>query len=209
MAMIQVTIGNNLSRKNVTVDGETTTLRDAFEQNDINYASGIVSLDGASLTPGMMDKTFAENGVTGERCYLMVSVKADNAATANITGSALVITSTATPDELKMLAKFRPAALSLTEGEGHEKHEVFRVAPGNGNGSINSVGAVFSPVTNNAGKATITVQIPADATDRRKWAEENVGLALLKLSKVEEQFAAALDDVKAEQERVSAAITAE
>lgn len=209
MAMIQVTIGNNLSRKNVLVDGDNKTLRQAFEENDINYASGIVSLDGASLTPGMMDKTFAENGVTGDRCYLMVSVKADNAVSAHIAGSALVVTSTATPDELASLAKYRPDALVLTEGEGSEKREVFKVCTGNGAGSIGAFGAVFSSVTNNDGKATITMQIPADVKDRKEWAEEHIGLAILKLANVEGQFADALASVAEEKALVSAAITAE
>lgn len=209
MAMIQVTIGNNLSRKNVVVDGDNTTLRQAFEQNDINYASGIVSLDGASLTPGMMDKTFAENGVTNDRCYLMVSVKADNAADAHIAGAALVITSTATPDEITSLAKYRPEALVLTEGEGSEKREVFRVGCGTGVGSISAFGASFSKVTNNDGKATITVRIPDGVEDRKAWAEENVGLAILKLAKVEEQFTDALASVEEEKALVAAAITAE
>lgn len=74
---IRVTVGTNTSRKNVIVDN-STTLRRVLEDNEIDYSRANVNLDGASLNPGDMDKTFAELGIT-ESCFLIASIKQDNA----------------------------------------------------------------------------------------------------------------------------------
>lgn len=76
--MIKVTIGSNARREQVIID-ENTTLRDALEQNEVDYTTGVMHLDGAPLRPGDLDKTFAEHGIT-EKCWLLGVVKADNAA---------------------------------------------------------------------------------------------------------------------------------
>lgn len=75
--MIRVTVGTNTSRKNVIVD-ESTTLRKVLEDNEIDYSRANVNLDGASLNPGDMDKSFATLGIT-ETCFLIASIKQDNA----------------------------------------------------------------------------------------------------------------------------------
>ena len=75
--MIKVTVGNNVKRESVIVD-ENTTLRTVLEDNGIDYTSGTMHLDGSSLKPGGIDKTFAELGIS-EKCYLLNVVKADNA----------------------------------------------------------------------------------------------------------------------------------
>ena len=75
--MIKVTIGNNVKRKTEILD-ENTTLREALEDAEIDYTAGIMNLDGSTLNPGDLDKTFADFGIT-EKCYLLNVVKADNA----------------------------------------------------------------------------------------------------------------------------------
>ena len=76
--MIKVTMGNNVKRK-VEILDENTTLREALEGAEIEYATGIMNLDGSTLSPGDLDKTFADFGIT-DKCYLLNVVKADNAA---------------------------------------------------------------------------------------------------------------------------------
>jgi len=76
--MVQVIVGNNVKRETVVVSPETT-LRTVLEENNIDYARGVMHLDGASLNPGDLDKSFATLGIT-EKCYLLNVVKADNAA---------------------------------------------------------------------------------------------------------------------------------
>ena len=75
--MIKVTIGNNVKREPYIIPA-TTTLRAALEQAQIDYTRGTMHLDGSTLQPGDLDKTFADFGVT-EKCYLLNVVKADNA----------------------------------------------------------------------------------------------------------------------------------
>lgn len=76
--MIQVIVGNNLDRTTVMAMPEDT-LRKVLEENNIDYSRGGMHLDGASLKPGELDKTFAEMGIT-TKCFLLNVVKADNAA---------------------------------------------------------------------------------------------------------------------------------
>lgn len=76
--MIKVVVGNNVKRDTVIVNEDTTTLRTVLEDAGIEYASGVMHMDGASLKPGDLDKTFADFGIT-EKCYLLNVVKADNA----------------------------------------------------------------------------------------------------------------------------------
>lgn len=75
--MVQVIVGNNVKRETVVVSPETT-LRTVLEENNIDYTRGAMHLDGASLNPGELDKSFAALGIT-EKCYLLNVVKADNA----------------------------------------------------------------------------------------------------------------------------------
>lgn len=80
--MIRVTIGNNLKRNayNLTPN---TTLRAAMEQAGVDYTSGMTTLDGSTLGPGDLNKTFADFGFDGseghDKCFLINVVKADNA----------------------------------------------------------------------------------------------------------------------------------
>lgn len=75
---ISVKVGTNDRRSTVLVEDDTT-LRVILEDNDINYATATVYLDGASLNPGDLDKTLADFGIT-ETCYLVAVIKSSNAA---------------------------------------------------------------------------------------------------------------------------------
>ena len=76
--MIKVTMGNNVKRSSEILD-KNITLREALEDAGIDYTVGIMNLDGSTLNPGDLDKTFADFGIT-EKCYLLNVVKADKAA---------------------------------------------------------------------------------------------------------------------------------
>ena len=76
--MIKVTVGNNVKRESVIVN-PNSTLRSVLEQANVDYTRGVMHLDGSSLNPGDLDKTFANFGIT-EKCFLLNVVKADNAA---------------------------------------------------------------------------------------------------------------------------------
>lgn len=75
--MLKVVVGNNVKRETAIVDS-TVTLRSVLESKGIDYTRGVMHLDGSSLQPGDLDKTFAQFGIT-EKCFLLNVVKADNA----------------------------------------------------------------------------------------------------------------------------------
>ena len=76
--MISVTIGTNTKRTRISMD-PNTTLRQALEANEVNYSVATVHMDGCSLQPGDLDKTFADFGVT-DSTYLIAVIKQDNAS---------------------------------------------------------------------------------------------------------------------------------
>lgn len=85
--MVQVKIGSTLKRENRNVH-HATTLRQALETyyseiTGTSFGSGIMQLDGSPLSPGDLNKTFAELGYDGSeghnKCQLLCIVKADNA----------------------------------------------------------------------------------------------------------------------------------
>ena len=76
--MITVNLGTNTSRFPVMVSPDTT-LKKVCEENNINYSSTSLHLDGAPLAPGDINKTFADLGIT-DKCFLVAVTKVDNAA---------------------------------------------------------------------------------------------------------------------------------
>jgi len=76
--MVNVTIGTNLKRESHIVESGMT-LREVLEAYNIDYTGiGGIYLDGMSLSPGDLDKSFEDLGI-GERCTLLKVQKADNA----------------------------------------------------------------------------------------------------------------------------------
>ena len=80
--MIRVYVGDNLNHPQKTID-ENTTLRQTFKDAGIEYGSGVITLDGSSIRPGDLDKTFADFGYDGteghNKAFLFSVSKMDNA----------------------------------------------------------------------------------------------------------------------------------
>lgn len=75
--MLEITLGTNTSRIKVIVPG-TTVLRTLLEDNNVNYSVGTIHIDGCPITPGDMDKTLTELGIT-EKAFIIAIIKSDNA----------------------------------------------------------------------------------------------------------------------------------
>ena len=52
--MIKVTVGTNTKRVAVMVE-HTDTLRSVLEEQEIDYSTGTLHLDGTTITPGQLD----------------------------------------------------------------------------------------------------------------------------------------------------------
>ena len=212
MFITKVSVSNGTDGEVITAES-SRTLRSLLEEAGLNYQRGLLQFNGDILGKSALDSTLDDVVDNPDQTQVLrVTVKAENAAdeaTAVVTGSALVITSSATPEQLKTMKKYRPQALKLFDGEGSAKKEVFMVSIGPGAGFISKDGAVFSERTNKNGKATITMDIPEDVADVKEWAADMLGVSILNLRKTVKQFAAMLADVQKEKEAVAAAIVVE
>lgn len=126
-----------------------------------------------------------------------------------IAGDAIVVTSAKTLEDIKTLEKYNPKALRLFEtNDDGKKEEVFCVGSTCGYGSINQYGASFGSVTHDDQKlATITMCVPRGTVDAVEYAAETIGMAVVMLNKVEEQFEEALAKVAADKATVRENIT--
>lgn len=203
MAMVKVTVSNNVKRE-TNIIPDSTTLRTALENAEIDYSRGMVNLDGSPLQPGDLDKTFADFGIA-EKCFLSSIVKADNAAGITVAGQAVVITSSMTLDNIKTIGKYRPNALQLKDAEN--KEVIFSVGIAKGKGSINKYGAEFDGVTyNSEGKAVITLDMPEVKGNVAESIAEYVGVAILNLNKLEAQLPAVINEIATEKAAIMANI---
>ena len=205
MAMIKVTVSNNVKRETVFVSDDTT-LRSVLESNQIDYTRGMTNLDGSPLAAGDLDKTFAQFGIT-EKCFLSAIVKTDNAASITIAGESVVITSSQKLADIKTVAKYRPKALQLKGGEDG-KEVVFVIGvTSNPRGSINKVGAEFgSEAHDGSGRATITLDLPKVDGDVKEAVAEHIGSAILDLNKLEAALPEVIEEIETEKANVLANI---
>lgn len=195
--MVKVYVGNNVSRRPVMVP-EDTTLRKVLEDAQIDYSLGMTTLQGATMSPGDLDKTFRDHGVT-EECYLLNVAKAVNAAGIKVLGQTAVVESGFEPAEIREVAKYRPDSLTLKDAETKEVN--FAVGMGSGKGVINKNGAEFGSGKSAEGKAIITMDIP-DGEDAKDYIEKKIGVAILNLQKVEDGLRRALGEIADEKAKV-------
>ena len=201
--MINVTLITNNGRKTIFVN-EDSTIKEFLNENRVNYAVGVTQLDGCSMRPDDLNKTFAEFGIT-DSCYLSVVVKADNAAKVTVVGEAAVITSGLKLDDVKTAKKYRPDALVLKDEDGEPYFCVGYTEKQNSHGAVGECGVTFSPVTDANGYATVTDCVSREG-DTAKYIADKYGFILLNLKKVEEQIAAQAESIAADKAAIAALI---
>lgn len=77
MHLVNVKVGTNLNRTTVSVSSDKT-IREILEENEINYATTTIFVDGVTVQLGDMDKSLEELGI-GESCYIIAAQKTENA----------------------------------------------------------------------------------------------------------------------------------
>lgn len=75
--MIRVIVGTTTQRAEKNYQ-PTTSLRTILEDNNIDYSTAQIMLDGANLNAGDMDKTLSDMNIL-DKCMLIAVVKANNA----------------------------------------------------------------------------------------------------------------------------------
>ena len=116
-----------------------------------------------------------------------------------IIGSACVVFSSLSPDEIRRFKAYHPEALQLHDDETDEvifTLDIDEESPG----SLTPDGAVFSKAVSADGKATITILLDPSVDDRMALAEKNLGRALLQLIDMEKQLVENLPDLEEEKE---------
>ena len=73
--MISVLVGTNTNRKRITVD-PSRTIKSVLEEQNIDYSTGGIHLDGLAIGGEGINKSFTEHGIT-EDCILISVVKGD------------------------------------------------------------------------------------------------------------------------------------
>ena len=199
MSSIRARISATGIRTTVIVP-DTLTIRQTLEDADVNYEVGVTSVDGASLRPGDLDKTFADLGIT-EKCMILNSVKADNAVSVKVVGGVAVVSSTATYEELTRMGKVHPESLMVVD-EDEEPLFVIGTAK-TAKGSLDNNAAFFGTAPAADGKATITMDLPNDkVADAKTYLADHYGIALRYLSMIEEDLPQKLAEADAEYKKI-------
>lgn len=120
-----------------------------------------------------------------------------------IVGEAVVLSSDAKLEDIKLLEKYNPDALKLYKtNEDGKKECVFTVKTAtSGEGGINARGAIFTAAAyDGTGMATITAKVPEGVTPEnlKEKVAEMVGTGIISLKQVEEKIPDAVAAVKAE-----------
>ena len=124
-------------------------------------------------------------------------------ANVTIAGSSYVITSGVAMEDLELVKKYRPSALTLTDEETKEPY--FKV--GTGSSSVSDYGISFGGVSNNEHKlTTATLPIPSDVEDAKEYVLDTAGLAISNLRKVEAGISQALTDIRTDRNSVAESI---
>ena len=201
--MIKVTIVTNNPRISDIVS-ENMTVRQILEKHEVNYVNASVAMDGFTLSLGDLDKSLAQHGIT-EKTTISALANKDNAAQAIVVGSACVVKSTMTPDEIKQMKKLHPEALVMYDETDEPMFaiDIDEEVPG----SINVNGACFGKATSDDGKATITVVLDPTAEDPVDLVYEKLGKALDNLDKMEKKIAEIVPGLQEEDRRIRGMIS--
>lgn len=201
--MVKITLVTSNPRE-VDIVSENMTVREFLEKHNVNYGIGSTSIDGMPLQNGGMDMSFTEHGIT-DRAIVACLPNKDNGAEVKIAGSAAIVISSLTPDDIKRIKKFHPEAMVMVDENGDPVFaiDIDEETPG----SINSNGACFSKTTDANGKATITVLLDPEIENPKETVYEQIGGALHNLKEMEEHIAEVLPDLEAEENEIKAMIT--
>lgn len=198
--MVKITLITNAGRKTI-IASEDKTLREIYEENEVNYEACTNTIDSVPLKIGDMDKTLQQLGV-GETCRMSSVVKQDCAAQIVLTGDACVIKSSVKLDDWKKVLKFEPEFGLYTE----DGDPLFKVAIAENMGSLNNNGAVFSTRPDKDGCAVITTVMDPAVKDKVQAVTDKLGTALLRLNQLEALVPEKIEAANAKEQEIHAAI---
>lgn len=121
-------------------------------------------------------------------------------ANVKIVGDAAVLTSEIKLDDIKLVEKTNPRALSLFgEEDGHEV-ALFTVGASKTagfQGCVTKAGITFGKASRDGGYAQITFPVPEGDGDPKELVADKIGVALMNLNKIEGCLPDVIDDINA------------
>ena len=201
--MINVTISVNGNKENDIVKS-TATLREVLEANDVNYRGFSVMVEGEVTRD--LDRPVGEM-TDNEKLYVCIASKQDNAASATIMGSALVVTSSLKLEDIKLIEKYRPEALTLYQEKDGKLVKIFKIMTDEeGAGSLSENGACFGPTASPEGNARLTMFCGALEGDAEAAFIDQFGAAILRLNDLEAALVDQTEAIRAEHELIKSSI---
>lgn len=124
-----------------------------------------------------------------------------------IAGDAIVVTSTLKLEDIKLIEKYRPKELTLSDPE--TKELIYVLGTQKGAGSINDFSASFGRTANDGtGLACITMTVDGfDGDDIKEFVADKIGGGLMQLNKIEERLPAVLEEIAAQKAAILDNIT--
>ena len=190
MAVTNITLITNGGKKKDLVN-DSTTIREIYEKFGVNYDVCTNTIDSVPLQIGQLDKSLRELGC-GENVRMSSIVKNDNAAEVVIAGSCAVIKSKFKLEDWMTALRYDPDLGLYNDCD----ESIFKVFIDEGPGSMNDHGVVFSDVADDNGYAIATVLIDPSIENKKEFIKEKIGLALLRLKKVEEGLEDVIKEAK-------------
>jgi hypothetical protein len=112
-----------------------------------------------------------------------------------VVGDVYVITSGKKLEDIKLVERYRPNALKIFDEDGNE---VF-VVNTNGDGYIGKFGVTFAQEARDGSKAAvITMPIPKNVQDAKRYAVNELGAPLMNLNKIEAGLDAVIAEIRNE-----------
>lgn len=116
-----------------------------------------------------------------------------------IVGDAVVVTSTLKFEDIKLVQKVRPKALTVYGEEDGKKVPVFGICTADGKGHISESGISFGGATRDGeGLAQITMGVPSKEGSVKELVADAIGGAVMQLNKLEATLPAVIEEIKAE-----------
>lgn len=122
-----------------------------------------------------------------------------------ITGDSVSVISTLMLEDIKTIAKYRPEALNLYEGDGKDKTLAFVVKAGN-TPSMGAYGVSFTSETSEGNAVMTEIFAGQSAATIKDAVAEKYGVGILNLRKLELTLPAVLDEIKSQREEIKSAI---
>ena len=195
--MIKVTVSNNLEHKTVSVDGEKT-IREIMENTGMVFAGSRTLMDDTPLTDAELDSSLNTLGAEND-CRITCAAGQNNACSVSILGAAAVLESDLTLEQIRVIGKHRPDALTVVN---KDDEPVFKISLAETpEGSLTEDGAAFGTAVSMNGNATITISVGAPS-DPVGYVAEKYGACLNFIHKLEENALSQMEDVEEERNAI-------